>query len=270
MAQGSDARDSGLIDRDGWIAYLQAHPGLTPDFARQAVGVPTVPSTVTAGDALAFPVTKLDLTSLGAPLNTSLDVRLDGTSIGTATVTGGTANVSVTVPAATTAGAHTLTLVADPERHDGDVAAHGRGGRAVLDDDAHRVTGEPGVRLVDPGAAHRDRRRRRVPVTGSVQFVSGSTVLATVPLTGGTATYRLPASTPAGTYPVVARFAGDATVTGFGVGRPCRCVVKQVTTTTSLSATPGFLFVPSILLVNVGQDNGRCPRARCRSRRGPR
>ena len=114
MAQGSDARDSGLIDRDGWIAYLQAHPGLAPDFARQAVGVPTVPSTVTAGDVLAFPVTKLDLTSLGAPQNTSLDVRIDGTSIGSAPVCGGNADVSVTVPAATAAGAHTLTLVAAP------------------------------------------------------------------------------------------------------------------------------------------------------------
>ena len=51
-----------------------------------------MPSTVTAGDTLTFPVTKLDLTSLGSPLNTSLDVRLDGTSIGTAPVSGGNAD----------------------------------------------------------------------------------------------------------------------------------------------------------------------------------
>ena len=41
FTESTDARDSGLVDRDGWIAYLQAHPGLAPDFARQSVGVPT-------------------------------------------------------------------------------------------------------------------------------------------------------------------------------------------------------------------------------------
>ena len=60
--------------------------------------MPTVPSTVTAGDTLAFPVTKLDLTSLGSPLNTSLDVRLDGASDRDRAVTGGSADVSVTDP----------------------------------------------------------------------------------------------------------------------------------------------------------------------------
>ena len=37
FAGGTDTRDSGLIDRDAWIAYLQANPGLTPD-VRQARG----------------------------------------------------------------------------------------------------------------------------------------------------------------------------------------------------------------------------------------
>ncbi|MCB0982898.1 MAG: 5'-nucleotidase C-terminal domain-containing protein, partial [Ilumatobacter sp.] len=26
--QGTDARDSGLVDREGWIAYLQNHPNV--------------------------------------------------------------------------------------------------------------------------------------------------------------------------------------------------------------------------------------------------
>ncbi|WP_081861676.1 ExeM/NucH family extracellular endonuclease [Cellulomonas sp. HZM] len=114
FTSGTGTKDSGLVDRDGWIAYLQAHPDLAPDFARQGVGVPALPASVTAGDELAFPVTKLDLTSLGSPQNTSLDVRLDGTSIGTTAVSGGDAAVSVTVPEGTTAGDHVLTLVASP------------------------------------------------------------------------------------------------------------------------------------------------------------
>jgi 5'-nucleotidase len=59
-------------------------------------------------------VTGLNLTSLGSPLNTALDVQLDGASIGSATVTDGAAQVAVTVPAGTTAGEHVLTLVAAP------------------------------------------------------------------------------------------------------------------------------------------------------------
>lgn len=114
FAEGTGTADSGLIDRDAWIAYLEAHPGLAPEFDERAVGVPALPEQVTAGAVLAFPVTGLDLTSLGAPRNTTLDVQLDGTSIGSAAVTSGAAEVSVTVPAGTAAGVHTLTLVAAP------------------------------------------------------------------------------------------------------------------------------------------------------------
>lgn len=111
---GSNTADSGLIDRDAWIAYLQAHPGVSPDFARQAVQVPQVPTTITAGQALGFGVGGLNLTSLGSPENTSLDVRLDGTSIGSVPVAGGAATVAATVPQSTPAGTHVLTLVAAP------------------------------------------------------------------------------------------------------------------------------------------------------------
>jgi 5'-nucleotidase len=114
FAEGSGTTDSGLIDRDAWIAYLEAHPGLSPEFDERAVGVPALPDEVTAGTELAFPVTGLNLTSLGSPLNTALDVQLDGASIGSATVTDGAAQVAVTVPAGTTAGEHVLTLVAAP------------------------------------------------------------------------------------------------------------------------------------------------------------
>jgi 5'-nucleotidase len=114
FAEGSGTADSGLIDRDAWIAYLEANPGLTPEFDEHAVGVPALPEEVSAGEELTFPVTGLNLTSLGAPQNTTLDVQLDGTSIGSAAVTAGAAQVAVTIPAGTTGGAHTLTLVAAP------------------------------------------------------------------------------------------------------------------------------------------------------------
>jgi 5'-nucleotidase len=114
FTEGTGTTDSGLIDRDAWIAYLETHPGLTPSLAERAVGVPTLPEQVTAGDDLSFAVTGLNLTSLGAPQNTTLDVQLDGTSIGSAAVTSGAAQVAVTIPATTAAGVRTLTLVAAP------------------------------------------------------------------------------------------------------------------------------------------------------------
>ncbi|MBO3103053.1 ExeM/NucH family extracellular endonuclease [Cellulomonas fengjieae] len=263
----TDARDSGLIDRDGWISYLQTHPQLSPDFARQAVGVPELPETVGAGETLAFPVTKLDLTSLGSPQNTSLDVLLDGVSLGTAPVSGGNADVSVTIPAGTSAGAHTLTLVASPSGTTVTLPLTVEAGTpssttTLTASPSSQVFGTSRVTLTATVAAD-------VPVTGSVEFVSGGTVLGTAALRGGTATLRLPASTPAGSYTVVARFAGDGSVSG-SESAPVPVVVNKVTTTTGLSVTPGFLFIPPLALVTVSADNGRVPSGTIEIREGTR
>ncbi|MEZ0449755.1 ExeM/NucH family extracellular endonuclease [Cellulomonas sp. ICMP 17802] len=266
FTQGTNARDSGLIDRDGWIAYLQAHPGLAPDFARQAVGVPTVPTSVTAGDALAFPVTKLDLTSLGSPLNTSLDVRLDGTSIGTAPVSGGSASVSVTIPSGTTAGAHTLTLVASPS---GTTVTLPLTVAAAVPSSTTTLTASPSSQVF--GSSSRVTLTATVtasvPVSGSVDFVSGTTVLGTAALVGGKATLRLASSTPAGTYAVVARYAGDATVTG-SQSAPVTVEVTKVTTTTGLTVTRGILFIPSFAVATVSTNNGKLPSGTIEIREG--
>ena len=266
VAQGTDARDSGLVDRDGWIAYLQAHPGLTPDFARQAVGVPTVPSTVTAGDTLAFPVTKLDLTSLGSPLNTSLDVQLDGVSVGTVPVSAGSAEVSVTIPAGTSAGAHTLTLVASPS---GTTVTLPLTVEANIPSSTTTLTASAASQVY--GSSSRVELTATVtadvPVAGTVEFVAGDTVLGTATLQGGTATLRIPSSIPAGTYQVVARFAGDDTVTG-SESEPVTVEVKKVTTTTGLTVTRGFLFIPSIAIATVSSDIGRVPSGTVEIREG--
>ncbi|WP_315096474.1 endo-1,4-beta-xylanase [uncultured Cellulomonas sp.] len=107
-----------------------------------------------------------------------------------------------------------------------------------------------------------------VPVAGTVEFVSGTTVLGTATLnSSGVATLRLPASTPAGSYPVVARFAGDSTVTG-SESAPVTVTVNRVTTTTGLSVTRGFLFIPSIAIATVATDNGRVPSGTIEIREG--
>ncbi|KQR11966.1 endo-1,4-beta-xylanase [Cellulomonas sp. Leaf334] len=106
-----------------------------------------------------------------------------------------------------------------------------------------------------------------VAVAGPVEFVAGETVLGTATLRGGTATLRLPASTPAGSYDVVARYAGDDTVTG-SESAAVTVVVKKVSTTTGLTVTPGFLFIPSFAVVTVATDNGKVPSGTVEIREG--
>lgn len=109
FTQGADTRDSGLIDRDAWISYIQTHSPLSPSFARRSVAAPAL-GTVTAGDTLVFTVGasptqnpqgsrgSLDLTSLGSPANTSVTVSWKGQELGTFPVSDGTARISVKIP----------------------------------------------------------------------------------------------------------------------------------------------------------------------------
>lgn len=114
----TNVRDSGLIDRDAWIQYITDNSPLSPDFARHAVGISGLDYGPTAGEALTFTASGLDLTSLGSPANATLTVNMtlgsaSPVEIGTATVTNGTATVSAIIPAAAR-GAATITITADP------------------------------------------------------------------------------------------------------------------------------------------------------------
>jgi 5'-nucleotidase len=111
---GTDTADSGLVDYEAWIDYIGANSPLSPDFARQSASVSPTPTSVAPGGQLQFTVSSLDLTSLGSPQNTTLDLTLGTTPIGSVAVTDGTATVDVTVPGDTPAGDHLLTMVAQP------------------------------------------------------------------------------------------------------------------------------------------------------------
>ncbi len=114
FAAGTDTRDSGLIDRDAWIGYITAHSPLSPSFARRGVSVTDVPTaTLQPGQTVTFGVQKLNLTSLGSPANTQLELSWNGSAvIGTAPVdASGNATVTFTVPAGAS-GPSTLVLKA--------------------------------------------------------------------------------------------------------------------------------------------------------------
>ncbi|WP_162799308.1 5'-nucleotidase C-terminal domain-containing protein [Nocardioides sp. 616] len=70
------AKDTGLVDRDVWLKYLQqtqAQP-VAPDFALQQVRTQNLPDTLTAGAPLKVKLADLDMSSVGAVRNTSVDV----------------------------------------------------------------------------------------------------------------------------------------------------------------------------------------------------
>ncbi|MEV8145105.1 ExeM/NucH family extracellular endonuclease [Specibacter sp. NPDC078709] len=130
FTEGTNTKDSGLIDRDAWIKYLgekSADAPIAPDFSRRGVDVVDAPATVTEGQKVTLGLNKLDLTSLGVTKSTSVTVRYEpsgsggGTGfavlaaavlpseLGTATVTDGAATLSFTVPAQLNAGRFTIT-----------------------------------------------------------------------------------------------------------------------------------------------------------------
>ncbi|WP_295830899.1 5'-nucleotidase C-terminal domain-containing protein, partial [uncultured Microbacterium sp.] len=80
FAKGTDTRDSGLIDRDAWIDYLKKNPGLTPDFTARGVQVSGARAAA-PGTELTVTVSNLDLTSLGAPANTTLDASFGAETV---------------------------------------------------------------------------------------------------------------------------------------------------------------------------------------------
>ena len=90
---GTDFTDTGRIDRDAWTEHLAANSPLEPAFDRRSVALT---GAAAEGCTVSFDVSMLDMTSLGAPGNTSLSVRAgtpEGAELGTAAVAGGAASV---------------------------------------------------------------------------------------------------------------------------------------------------------------------------------
>ncbi|KAB7789039.1 ExeM/NucH family extracellular endonuclease [Bifidobacterium leontopitheci] len=117
FAAGKDTRDSGLIDRDAWIAYIGANSPLKPRYDRRAVAVTGLPSgSVKAGSSFELKFSKLTLTSLGVPAETKLTATIDGAAAGSAAVANGdSATLKVTVPASAKSGSATLKVVGETD-----------------------------------------------------------------------------------------------------------------------------------------------------------
>nr|WP_308190795.1 5'-nucleotidase C-terminal domain-containing protein [Arthrobacter hankyongi] len=114
FTEGSNTKDSGLIDRDAWIAYLGGNSPLAPDFARRSAVVQGAPDRIGPKQQVELTLSKLDLTSLGSPANTRLTLSYvedkgKAKQLGSYPVSGGTAAVAFRAPASLKGGWFELT-----------------------------------------------------------------------------------------------------------------------------------------------------------------
>ncbi len=231
FTQGT-SRDTGLVDRDLWIAYLQDHAPVAPDFARQQVYEAGMPAVVYAGQHVAFTLNRLNLTSIGSPENTSVKmVADDGTTsvnLGTVPVSGGSAAVAFDVPAAFSAGGGWVELTAQPTGTTLRIPIGERGSTTVSGTADPISYGQEGtvVATVEPADA-----------TGTVELHRADELLGSALLDAGSASITLGAGDlEPGTYRLRLDYLGDAShgpASGF-----VTVEVLKATPTVTAGATP--------------------------------
>ena len=129
LAQGGDnfraftkgiSKDSGLIDREGWIEYLRNNKPVSPSFDRRQVFTEDLPQRIRPGRERVFTLDKLNLTSLGSPENTRVTASLkpangtgSGTELAEFPVVNGSADVKLALTGYMPAG-RVIELVAHP------------------------------------------------------------------------------------------------------------------------------------------------------------
>ncbi|GAA1987888.1 5'-nucleotidase C-terminal domain-containing protein [Microbacterium pumilum] len=230
--QATNFRDSGLVDRDAWIAYLKAHPGVGPNFEKHAVSVSGLDATPIAGSTQTLTVGTLDLTSIDSPANTSLTAQFAATAdgagavdIGSATVAGGAATIGVTFPASAS-GAGFLILTAQPT-----------GTRVVIPVEV--ALPESTVSATAAAVQYGSSPKVKVTVasagvtpTGTVTVSDAEgAMLGTAALTNGAATVSLGrTAVPPGTHTLTVSYSGSDTVAGSTT--TVELVVKRASSTT--------------------------------------
>ncbi|MGH1564441.1 5'-nucleotidase C-terminal domain-containing protein [Mumia sp. DW29H23] len=204
---GEAPKDSGLVDREAWIDYIDEHSPLAPSFARRSVKTEGAPSTVTTGESYSFTVSKLDLTSLDSPQNTTLSAKIGDTEIGTFPVTNGSATVAFTVPDGLAAGAATLTLTAAPSGTVVSIPLQVEKGKIAT---TIKAVATPGISpIVGPIIVAQVKPK----ASGTVEVVAADgTVLGKQKLVGGATVIALKArALKPGTHVVTVRYSGDGT-----------------------------------------------------------
>ena len=217
--------------------------------------MPTLPSPTRAGGAASFEVRGLDLTSLGAPANTTLSAKLGELQLGTAPVSDGAAQVSVTIPAAAPVGVTSLTPTAEPS---GTVVSVPITVAEPLSLDLSssadgQIYGSPDQVTMIASLGEF--------VAGTVEFRANGIVIGTAPVDGYQAKFALPADTVPGAYSITAVYTGPGSPTPVESGNPIQLTVdKARSQAVLLASTTDFRrgsFLPALLFVGVALNNGQ-------------
>ena len=252
--QGTN-RDTSKVDRDLWIdGYFGNGEVKSPSYARRQVFATGMPAgEVQPGDEITLGLSKLNLTSQGAPANVVVEssaVLGDSvTDLHSAPVNNGVAQVAFTVPE--DAYGSTLRIVAQPSGTT--ISIPVAKAPSSLTASAEQTSyGEPVEVDLTVGSD--------VPADGTVEVAAGDDVIGTGTVTDGVGTVTVPGRTLLpGTTPLTVSFSGpqvedavttvDATVTkaaakvratkesGRIVVRKTRAVVKAVVTSLGDPAT---------------------------------
>ena len=209
---GTNVKDTGMVDRDAWIKYLGDNSPISPAFDRREVYASNLPASIAPGEEVSFSLHRLDLTSLGSPANSTVDVTMHSATgdqpVATGVpVTGGEATVEFTAPASVPAGA-TFVVTADPSGTTVTIPAAGSSPTARA---ATQVQGK---------AVGKVRRNHRWTLavtvtsadatpTGQVAVYRGKKLVRTATLSGGKASVKMPAYKKKGKHVVRVSYLGS-------------------------------------------------------------
>ncbi|HEV2888199.1 MAG TPA: ExeM/NucH family extracellular endonuclease [Jatrophihabitans sp.] len=251
FAQGTNKKDTGQTDLQAMVDYMDAHTPVSPNYTQRSVGVmfpAGAPASYYPGDQVSFDLSSLAFSTAADRKDSSVTVSLGNTQLGTFAVNNalgtaitdeyGTASVSFTLPAGVPAGQQNLTvsgadtgttttvpitisqLVSTTTTLTASAASQTYGTSTP-------ATLTATVAQSDGGAP-----------SGSVRFeTSGGTVLATVAVSSGQASYQVPATTPAGTLQITATFVPSAAHVVGSTSAVLQFTVNKAVSTTGLTAT---------------------------------
>lgn len=226
--------DTGKLDRDLWIdGFFKNGVTKRPDFARRQVFT-DVPKMLTSGRRVEFSMDKLDLTSLGTPMNNDVTATLHtsagDTELGTFPVINGRADLAFTMPRRVPAKSEVL-LSTDASKLTVSVPAGPTLAAAVA---TEKVVVKQTKPVVEATVTSMDGQGVN---DGTVQVFDGDDALgAAVPVSNGTAKVTLPSFSAVGSHTLRAVYSGGASVPQSEI--PFRVSVVKATPAMTVTRTP--------------------------------
>ncbi|MEV7397261.1 Ig-like domain repeat protein [Aeromicrobium sp. NPDC092404] len=250
------AVDTGLVDYQAFVDYLTESSPVSPSPLKHAVQTTGVKKQYRVGGNVSFTLSKLDLTSLGSPANTSVSSKLfygDGKSVslGSKSVTGGTsAPIAFTLPAGES-GAMRVESTAFPS-----------GSKVVvpLDVTGATVTGSPAEGTYgDDVEVGVDVTGPEETPTGTVTLKDGDQVVGTGALANGKATITVDTEDiGAGVNDLTVAYAGDSSYSAAN-GTVKVTVAKAGTTASAEAPDPVAISSDAEIKTAVASATGTTP-----------